>query len=186
MNKTKLIGTCTAAVLMAAIGDIVETTEQNSPPGVMHLSQSGYEVLVNLESCRLDPYQCEAKRWTNGVGNTNNVNPNESITEEQAARDLVRNVYSFETLVNKSVNVHIKQPTFDAMVIFSFNVGASAFKSSTALRELNRGRIAWACKWLLPWNKITVYKNGKAQKIVSAGLKKRREREYKLCMKGVN
>lgn len=183
MEKTKLIGTCAAALLMAALGDIIES-QPAPPPGKHQLSKQGYELLIDLESCRLDPYKCSAHRWTNGVGNTNGVTPGQRITEQQAAAQLQKNVTSFEKVVNQSVKVQIKQPVFDAMVVFSFNVGASAFKSSTALRELNRGHIARACKWLLPWNKIVSYKNGKKIVNVSPGLTNRRKKEYALCMKG--
>ena len=181
MARVKLIGTCAAAVLMGALTQI---PTEPAAPGEHRLSERGYAVLIGLESCRTEPYKCSANRWTNGVGNTNNVNPNKKIDEVQAAKDLKNNVAKFEKAVNSSVKVQIKQPVFDAMVIFSFNVGVGAFKSSTALRELNRGHIANACRWLLPWNKITVYENGKATKAVSAGLKVRRRKEYDLCMEG--
>lgn len=185
VEKTKMIGTCAAALLMAALGEIIEN--QPAPtPGNHHLSQHGYELLIGLESCRLDPYKCSAARLTNGIGNTNNVIPGERITEEQAAQQLNANVMKFENIINQAVTVPIKQPVFDAMVIFSFNVGGNAFKSSTALRELNKGHIERACKWILPWNKITSYQNGKKVVRISAGLVERRRREYELCLQGVD
>ncbi len=107
------------------------------------------------------------------------------ITEKQAAIDLKNNVGHFETSVNKLTTKQLPQNVFDAMVIFSFNVGAGAFKSSTALKKLNEGDFKSACEWILPWDKITVIENGKSKKVVSEGLKNRREAEYKLCMKGV-
>lgn len=182
MRKTKMIGTCVAALLMSALSLL---PDEPTEPGEMRLSQDGYELLLNVESCRLKPYQCSANRWTNGVGNTNDVDPNKEITEEQAAIQLKKNVAMFERAVNESVTVELPQPIFDAMVIFSFNIGVAGFKSSTALKKLNKNDFDAACRWILPWNKITVYENGVAKKVVDDGLKNRRFKEYTLCMKGV-
>lgn len=182
MRKTKMIGTCVAAVLMSSLAML---PDEPTKPGEKRLSEQGYELLLDLESCRLKPYQCSADRWTNGVGNTNDVDPNKEITEEQAAIQLKKNVAKFEQAVNDSVTVELPQPVFDAMVSFSFNVGVAGFKSSTALKKLNSGNFSEACRWLLPWNKITVYENGRAKKVEDEGLKNRRFKEYTYCMKGV-
>lgn len=182
MRKVKMIGTCVAGLLMSALAML---PSEPTKPGEMRLSTEGYEILLNLESCRLKPYQCSANRWTNGVGNTENVDPNKEITEEQAAIQLKKNVAKFETAVNNQLDEEIPQPIFDAMVIFSFNIGIGGFESSTALKNLKAGEFSEACRWILPWNKITVIENGVAKKVVSEGLKNRRFQEYTLCMKGV-
>lgn len=158
------------------------------PPetGQYQLSQEGYEELLDFESCRLEPYQCSAGEWTDGVGNTIEVTPGRKITEKEAAADLKKNVSRFEKLINETVKVPINQTIFDSFVVFSFNVGGGAWRSSSALRLLNEGNYLGACTWILPWNKVTVIENGVEKKVESNGLKRRRESEYTMCVKGVN
>lgn len=61
-----------------------------------------------------------------------------------------------------------------ALGSFVYNVGQGAFTKSTLLRKLNAGDVPGACAELKRW----VYAGGK----VLAGLVKRRNAEYKLCM----
>src|SRR5690606_2615038 len=65
---------------------------------------------------------------------------------------------------------------FDALVSLAFNIGIGAFSGSSALRELNAGRIANVPAKMQLWNKITV--GGK--KVVSNGLVRRRAAEAAL------
>lgn len=178
-----MIGTCVAGLLLSALAVIPDAPTK---PGDMRLSQAGYELLLDYESCRLEPYKCSANKWTDGVGNTVGVKPGEKITEREAAEDLKSNVARFERAVNQAVKINIPQPVFDAFVVFSFNVGVGGFQSSTALKQLNSGNIPLACEWLLPWNKITVInERGEKVKVVSPGLDNRRRAEYAMCMQGV-
>jgi len=61
-----------------------------------------------------------------------------------------------------------------AFASFTFNVGVDAFCKSTAVKYLNQGRIAEACKEILRWTRA----GGKELK----GLVRRREAEYRLCL----
>lgn len=74
-------------------------------------------------------------------------------------------------------------PELAALVRFSFNVGVSAFCSSTLTLLLNRGEPAekW-CSQLLRWNKITIYSPEGVRKVPVKGLTARRQREYQMCI----
>ena len=87
---------------------------------------------------------------------------------------LKKDLEKFEKAVNKYVNVEITQSMFDALVSFSFNVGATAFRKSTLLQKLNKGDYDGAADEFLRWNKG----GGK----VLAGLTKRRKAERQLFL----
>ncbi|QAU04387.1 lysozyme [Escherichia phage vB_EcoS_IME542] len=83
--------------------------------------------------------------------------------------------------VQDAVTYPISPETRAALISFSYNVGGSAMRKSTAVRFINQGKIEEGCKALGMWNKIT--KNGK--KVVVKGLVNRRNEEIKLCLSGV-
>lgn len=83
--------------------------------------------------------------------------------------------------VQDAVTYPISPETRAALISFSYNVGGSAMRKSTAVRLINQGKIEQGCKSLGMWNKIT--KNGK--KVVVKGLVNRRNEEIKLCLSGV-
>lgn len=75
--------------------------------------------------------------------------------------------------VNKNItNTHITQHQFDAMVDFTFNVGCKAFRTSTLLKDVNRGDMVGASNQFMKW----VYVNGQVNK----GLVSRRTAERKM------
>ena len=66
------------------------------------------------------------------------------------------------------------QHEFDAYVSLTYNIGASAFCSSTLTKQLNAGDYAGACREILRWDKF------KGQPL--PGLTKRRQSEYQQCI----
>lgn len=83
--------------------------------------------------------------------------------------------------VQDAVTYPIAPETRAALISFSYNVGGSAMRKSTAVKLINQGKIEQGCKALGMWNKIT--KNGR--KVVVKGLVNRRNEEIKLCLSGV-
>lgn len=120
----------------------------------MNYGKNGMALTESFEKCRLTPYRDSGGVWTNGWGNTHHVDPNITITQEQADRDLLANVQDTVDCVNDNVNVALTQDQFDALVDFTFNVGCGAFKSSTLLRKLNAGDFQGADDQFAVWNKI--------------------------------
>jgi lysozyme len=64
-----------------------------------------------------------------------------------------------------------------AFVDVAFNIGVSAFCSSSMARKANAGDMVGACDALLLWNRA----GGREV----AGLTRRRERERELCRRGL-
>lgn len=81
--------------------------------------------------------------------------------------------------VYNCVKVPLSQHQFDAFVLFTYNVGVSAFcNSKTVLAPLNRGDYRAACDGLLKWT----YAGGKYVQ----GLYNRRVFERKMCLGELN
>lgn len=98
-------------------------------------------------------YLCPANVWTIGYGTTEGVRPGLVITQAQAERLLQRDLTKFEDAVNELVRVPLTQNQFDALVSFTYNVGATAFANSTLLRKLNAGDKTGAAGQFQRWNK---------------------------------
>lgn len=83
--------------------------------------------------------------------------------------------------VHDAVTYPIAPQTMAALISFSYNVGGSAMRKSTAVKLINQGKVEQGCKALGLWNKATV--NGR--KVVVKGLVNRRNEEIKLCLSGL-
>jgi lysozyme len=147
-------------------------------PGFQSLQTSveGLKLIADYEGCRLQPYQCSAGVWTDGIGNTSGVTPGKTITERQAAQGLISNVLTVERALEKCVVPSVPQKVYDAVVSFAFNVGSNNACSSTLVKLLNQKRWADACRQLPRW----VYVKG----VFNQGLDNRRAREMAWCLKG--
>lgn len=120
----------------------------------MAYGKDGMALTENSEGCKLTAYQDQGGVWTNGYGNTHNVKPGSTITQEQAEADLQANIAWAVNCVNDTVTTPLTQDQFDALVDFTFNVGCTAFKNSTMLRYLNAGDTANAALQFARWDKV--------------------------------
>jgi len=143
---------------------------------LLHTSPEGLKLIADYEGCRLQPYQCSAGVWTDGIGNTRDVVPGQSITVRQAAGNFITNVLKVERSLGHCINVALPQKVYDAVVSFAFNVGTGSACGSTLVRLLNQQRLSDACRELPRW----VYVKG----VFSQGLDNRRVREMAWCLKG--
>lgn len=159
--------------LVGAVLAIVATLPQMQ---LLHTSPPALTLIADFEGCRLQPYQCSAGVWTDGIGNTQGVVPGKTITERQAAHDFITNVMLTETELNRCLVLPIPQKVYDAVVSFAFNVGANNACGSTLVKLLNQHRYSDACQQLTRW----VYVKGS----FNQGLKNRRNRELKWCLSG--
>ncbi|CAM7408274.1 hypothetical protein ESCOCK413M_13345 [Escherichia coli] len=144
----------------------------------LHTSVEGLKLIADYEGCRLQPYQCSAGVWTDGIGNTSGVIPGKTITERQAAEGLISNVLRVERALERCVKQQPPQKVYDAAVSFAFNVGTGNACSSTLVKLLNQRRWADACRQLPRW----VYVKG----VFNQGLDNRRAREMAWCLQGAN
>jgi lysozyme len=149
----------------------------------MKVSAAGRKAIAGHEGVRLKAYPDPAtggEPWTIGVGHTSAAGPptvtkGMTITAEECDEILSRDLAMFERAVEGAVKVPLNQNQFDALVSFTFNVGAGNLQKSTLLRKLNARDYRGAADQFAVWNKAA----GK----VMAGLTKRRADERALFLK---
>lgn len=141
----------------------------------MVISEKGLALIKQFESLRLATYKDSVGIPTIGWGHTGpEVKMGQKITQEEAVRLLRADVARFEKAVGRVVRVVLNQNQFDALVSFSFNVGAQALEDSTLLKKLNAGDVQGAADQFPRWNK--------AGGEVLAGLTRRRAAERSLFL----
>ena len=145
----------------------------------MQTSEKGIALIKEFEGCKLTAYQDSVGVWTIGYGWTQPVDgklirAGMTIKQETAERLLKTGLVSYESDVSRLVKVGVTQGQFDALVSFTYNLGARSLSTSTLLRKLNAGDYAGAADEFLRWNKA----GGK----VLNGLTRRREAERALFL----
>lgn len=143
--------------------------------------------IEELEAFSAEPYPDEAGHATIGYGELLHKGPptedeikNLRWTIAQAEERLLVHIAKFERALNTALKVPVNQNQFDALLIWTYNCGIGALKSSSWLQAINRGEYAAVPELLKLWNKVT--KDGKL--VVSPGLVNRRQFEADLFMKG--
>lgn len=117
----------------------------------MRISQEGVNLIKHFEGCRLDAYLCPAGVWTIGYGHTANVKEGDSVDQEAAEAFLIEDLESFEQDVTRLVEVPLTQQQFDALVSWTFNLGAGNLAESTLLRKLNNYQYAEVPEQMMRW-----------------------------------
>ena len=117
----------------------------------MNISSKGIELIKRFEGCRLKAYKCPAGVWTIGYGHTNNVRPDDVITQEEAEELLKRDIKVHEDNVKRLVKSSLTQGQFNALVSFEYNIGYGAFANSTLLKLLNAQNYDAAAKQFIRW-----------------------------------
>ena len=121
-----------------------------NPP--MTYSKAGIQLTERFEGCRLAAYPDTGGVWTIGYGHTHGVIEGMTCTLEQAQIWLERDIQAAADAVNSLVQISLKQPEFDALVDFVFNLGAGAFARSTMLKDINAGKFAAAALQFPLWD----------------------------------
>jgi len=143
----------------------------------MKTSGAGIRHIREFEGERLKAYKCSAGVWTIGVGHTSAagepaVCEGMTITANESAAILARDLAAFELGVERMLEVDVSQNQFDVLVSFAFNCGLGALKKSTLLKRVNEGNFDAVPAELMKWTKA----GGKEV----AGLVRRRRAEAKL------
>lgn len=147
----------------------------------MKLNKEGADLIKEFEGCKLKSYQCSAKKWTIGFGNTfyedgSPVLPGHAITQEKANQLFELIADEFAGKVAKLVPSHITPNQFGSLVSFAYNCGIVNLQKSTLLKKVIANHNDPTIKAeFLKWNKA----GGK----VLAGLTRRREAEANLYFK---
>lgn len=146
----------------------------------MHVSPSGVDLICNFEGLRLKAYDDGVGVWTIGYGTTKypngiRVKKGDTCTLEQAKAYMQNDLKAFEQTVNNTVKVPVSQNQFDALVSLAYNIGSTAFKNSTLVRQLNEGNYKAAA------NQFNVWVNAGGKRM--QGLVNRRAAERTLFLK---
>jgi lysozyme len=146
------------------------------------LGPAGLALIKRFEGLRLSAYLCSAGVPTIGYGHTKGVKLGDRCTVEQAEAWLLEDCQEAVDAVNRLVRVPVTQEQFDALVSFTFNLGADedaddkaeGLGDSTLLRLLNAGDYDSAAGQFEKWVK--------AGGVRVEGLVRRRESERELFL----
>jgi lysozyme len=147
----------------------------------MKLNKEGADLIKEFEGCKLKSYQCSAKKWTIGFGNTfyedgSPVLPGHAITQEKANKLFELIADEFAGKVAKLVTANVTPNQFGSLVSFAYNCGIVNLQKSTLLKKVNANHNDPSIRAeFMKWNKA----GGK----VLAGLTRRREAEANLYFK---
>lgn len=131
----------------------------------MQISETGINLIKQLEGCRLQAYDDFTGKPVNaggtvkgtltiGVGHTGkDVIAGQIITQERATDLLKKDITNVEKTINAVIKVKINQNQYDALCSFVFNVGSTAFKGSTMLKFINQNKFAEAAECFKDWHR---------------------------------
>lgn len=105
-----------------------------------HITEDGLRMIRRFEGFSAVPYLCPAGYLTVGYGHVvkNPTAFRQPITEDEAVRILSVDVETAERAVLRLISVPLTDGQFDALVSFTFNLGAGALQRSTLRRKVNR------------------------------------------------
>lgn len=141
------------------------------------MSDNGLRLAMESEGLRVVAYRDGAGLPTIGYGHCAGVRLGDTCTPDEAERWLREDILIAEAAVSQLARVALVQNQFDALVDFTFNLGAGALGGSTLLRRLNSGDYAGAAIEFPRW----VHDAGGH---VEPGLVTRRDRERQLFLRG--
>ena len=145
-----------------------------------HVTQAGIDLIKQFEGFSPTVYICPAGYPTIGYGHVVKTQEREQfadgITTEQAETLLRQDVQTAERAVLPLITVPLTDGQFDALVSFTFNLGAGALQRSTLRRRVNRGDHAAVPAEFRKW----VWAGGKKLE----GLVRRRVEEVNLYRMG--
>lgn len=116
------------------------------------INSEGLNIIKECEGLKLEAILCLVGVPVIGYSSIRGVRLGQTITEKDAEVLLLKDLQKFEAMVDRLVNVPLSNNQFSALVSFVFNVGYSAFKSSTLLTRLNQGDYEGAGDQFLRWD----------------------------------
>lgn len=153
----------------------------------MKFSEKGQEKLKQLEGFVHVLTADGAGYPTIGYGHK--LKPGERfgiISKEAASKIMMEDVAPLEGFLNNYINPKLTQNQFDALIIFMYNIGATAFLNSSIFQDVKEGKFEeatapWA-KWVNITQKEVNPKTGETIKklIPIKGLVNRRLQEIQL------
>lgn len=128
------------------------------------------------ESLRTHAYQDVAGVWTIGYGRTQDVQPGDTCTQEQAAEWLDETLTDFGKQLQRYMTREPSQQQYDALVSLAYNCGIEAIGDSGVMARFNAHLDQECADRFLMWSLV----NGKQVR----GLLRRREAERAMYLYG--
>lgn len=118
---------------------------------------------------------------TVGFGTAGGVKMGDRTTPVKAAQRALTDVSQYEGALKRCVKVPLHQAEYDVYVDLSYNIGPTAFCSSTIVRRLNTEAYAEACDAILLFNRAGKHRCDVPGNKVCAGLWTDRLNSHKKC-----
>ena len=132
----------------------------------VRIDDAGYEFIKRWEGVRNKAYRDSAGIPTIGIGFIRykvgaragtragtRVQMQDYLTDDEIKAEFTVQIAAYEDAVAAAVKVALTQSQVNALVSLCYNIGASAFKGSTVVRELNQRKYQAACTAIGMWNK---------------------------------
>ncbi len=172
---------------------LTETKPGAKSAASLSVSPKGINLLKSIEVLKTKPYDDQTgkdiTRWVKGatIGYGHLISRRDwnkyknGLTKKQALALFKKDLAPYAKKVKKSVKSKIKQNEFDALVILTFNIGLTAFGTSSVLKLVNNPAantpyISLEKAWKA-WNK--------SQKKYNKGLANRRKAEWNIYSNNV-
>lgn len=130
-------------------------------------------ILVSNEGLKTKAYLDPIGVPTACVGETRGIKLGQSFTPEECKLMLAARIEEFDRELGKCVHGVFPIEVRAAVLDWAYNVGSGAACKSTLVKKLNKGDLVGACGEFKRWNKPDL-----------PGIRKRRQMETDLCMKG--
>ena len=120
-----------------------------------HVTEEGLDLIKRFEGFSPTIYICPAGYPTIGYGHVVLAHEQDQfaagITQAEATELLRKDVRIAERAVLRLISVPLTDGQFDALVSFTFNLGAGALQRSTLRRKVNRGEHESVPAELMKW-----------------------------------
>ena len=120
-----------------------------------HVTEAGLDLIKRFEGFSPKIYICPAGYPTIGYGHVVLAHEREQfaagITQAEATELLRKDVRIAERAVLRLISVPLTDGQFDALISFTFNLGAGALQRSTLRRKVNRGEHQAVPAELMKW-----------------------------------
>ena len=138
-----------------------------------NISQDGINLIKKYEGLKTNSYRLQGEKYyTIGYGHHgNDVQANQTISEEQAERLLIADLQGIVNHILENYEyLELNQNELDALVSFTYNCGIGSLNQLTANKTRNKEEIA---------EHITAYTKSKSE-VNRNGLQKRRNEEKEM------
>jgi len=119
----------------------------------VRVSLAALRILEHLEGFEPKPYK-DGRGYSIGFGHQ--IRPGEDLTEvtvEEGRELLLRDVGYIEERLEKLVQRSLGQHQWDALVLFTYNVGVDNLIGTNTLAAINEERDGDVPDWIKKWNK---------------------------------